>query len=435
MKKILSLAVCTALVANIAPLHIKANESGGDVQVSENGNRITIGNGYIKRVFENNNGKWKTVSIDNKRIDEQFKPAEGSEDFVINLVNGQKTEEQKPVVTPPTQALDRTTWQATLKNKDGVEFSHPEYLFDGDKNTYVDEYQKAGFPISLEIDLGSKQEVSSFSFLKRPGFGDQAYGFNGTLGKYKVYISDDQTNWNEVANGEFTKEDYNLHQEGNLYNVGDVVYANLNATYKTQYVKLEALSDALGSTEEFTGAEFNLYSDKTSAGIPQKEVSLAGSNVTFKGKSTDKLTDGNLNFAVSGNVNDEIVFDLGSVQTIGSFAYQKRPGFHDANYGLNGTMGKYELYVSDNGTDWTPAGKGEFVRDDYNLHSVVLSENTQTSDGKYNVGDTLHNVGDLVYGNFNSVYTTRFVKIVPKSDCMGGTNEFQATEIKLYSDQ
>ena len=435
MKKILSLAVCTALVANIAPLHIKANESGGDVQVSENGNRITIGNGYIKRVFENNNGKWKTVSIDNKRIDEQFKPAEGSEDFVINLVNGQKTEEQKPVVTPPTQALDRTTWQATLKNKDEVEFSHPEYLFDGDKNTYVDEYQKAGFPISLEIDLGSKQEVSSFSFLKRPGFSDQAYGFNGTLGKYKVYISDDQTNWNEVANGEFTKEDYNLHQEGNLYNVGDVVYANFNATYKTQYVKLEALSDALGSTEEFTGAEFNLYSDKTSAGIPQKEVSLAGSNVTFKGKSTDKLTDRNLNFAVSGNVNDEIVFDLGSVQTIGSFAYQKRPGFHDANYGLNGTMGKYELYVSDNGTDWTPAGKGEFVRDDYNLHSVVLSENTQTSDGKYNVGDTLHNVGDLVYGNFNSVYTTRFVKIVPKSDCMGGTNEFQATEIKLYSDQ
>lgn len=70
MKKILSLAVCTALVANIAPLHIKANESGGDVSVSENGNRITIGNGYIKRVFENNNGKWKTVSIDNKRIDE-----------------------------------------------------------------------------------------------------------------------------------------------------------------------------------------------------------------------------------------------------------------------------------------------------------------------------------------------------------------------------
>lgn len=74
------------------------------------------------------------------------------------------------MVTPPTQALGSYDMASDSKNKDGVEFSHPEYLFDGDKNTYVDEYQKAGFPISLEIDLGSKQEVSSFSFLKRPGF-------------------------------------------------------------------------------------------------------------------------------------------------------------------------------------------------------------------------------------------------------------------------
>lgn len=84
MKKILSLAVCTALVANIAPLHIKANESGGDVQVSENGNRITIGNGYIKRVFENNNGKWKTVSIDNKRIDEHLNRRRGQK--ILSLI-------------------------------------------------------------------------------------------------------------------------------------------------------------------------------------------------------------------------------------------------------------------------------------------------------------------------------------------------------------
>ncbi len=68
MKKILSLAVCTALVANIAPLHIKANESGGDVQVSENGNRITIGNGYIKRVFENNNGNGRQFLLTTKEL-------------------------------------------------------------------------------------------------------------------------------------------------------------------------------------------------------------------------------------------------------------------------------------------------------------------------------------------------------------------------------
>lgn len=433
MKKLLSLAVCAALITNIAPLQINASEVGGQVKVSNNGEEITIGNNYISRIFENNNGKWKTSAINNKRIDEQFNPAEGSEDFVINLVDN--NEQQKPEVIFPTNVLERGKWKAVLKNKDGVMFTHPEYLFDGDKNTYIDEYQKAGLPISLEIDLGSKQTVASFSFLKRPGFNEQAYGVNGTLGKYKVYVSDNGTDWNEAGTGEFKKEDYNLHEEDGLYNVGNIVYANLNSTYNTQYVKIEMLSDVLGGTQEFSGAEINLYSDMKSTGLPQKEVSLKDKNVTFKGQNADKLTDGNLNFSVSGHVNDEIIIDLGITQTIGSFAYQKRSGYKDANYGVNGTMGKYELYISDDGTEWTPAGNGEFKKDDYNLHSVVLSEDTQTSDGNYKAGETLYNVGDMVYGNFDSVYTTRYVKIVPKTDCIGGTNEFQATEIKLYSDQ
>ena len=63
---------------------------------------------------------------------------------------------------------------------------------------------------------------------------------------------------------------------------------------------------------------------KTS-GIPQKRSFFSRIKAIFKGKSTDKNMDGNLNVAISGNVNDEIVFDLGSAKTIGSFAYQKRP--------------------------------------------------------------------------------------------------------------
>ena len=433
MKKLLYLALCAVLITNIAPLQIEANELGGEVNISEDGNTITIGNGYLQRTFENVNGKWKTVSIDNKRINETFEPAEGSEDFVINLVD--ETGQEKPETIPPKQVIDRTGWTATLKNKKGVLFDHPEYLFDGDKNTYVDEYQKAGLPISLEINLGSKQTVSSFSFLKRPGYKEAAYGLNGTLGEYKVYVSENGKDWNPAGEGEFTKEDYNLHEEDGLYNVGDTVYANLDSSYQTQYVKIEMLSDALGGTEEFSGAEINLYSDTKSTGLPQKEISLNGKNVTFKGEATNTLTDGNLNFAVKGNVNDEIIIDLGETKSIGSFAYQKRPGYQDANYGLNGTLGKYEVYVSDNGEVWNPAGKGEFAKADYNLHSVVLTEDTQTSDGNYKAGDTLYNVGDLVYGNLDSVYNTRYVKIVPKSDCIGGTSEFQASEIKLFEDQ
>lgn len=101
-------------------------------------------------------------------------------------------------------------------------------------------------------------------------------------------------------------------------------------------------------------------------------------------------------------------------------------------------MGKYELFVSKDGTAWEPAGKGEFTQEDYNLHSIVLDKDTTTSDsnGKpYPAGTTLYNVGDMVYGNLDQVYAARYVKIVPKTDCLGNTDEFQVAEIQLFADQ
>lgn len=81
MKKLFKLALAAFMVINIAPMQIRANESGGDVKISENGDTVTIGNGYLSRTFTKENGTWKTVSIDNKRISETFVPGEGSEEF------------------------------------------------------------------------------------------------------------------------------------------------------------------------------------------------------------------------------------------------------------------------------------------------------------------------------------------------------------------
>lgn len=79
-------------------------------------------------------------------------------------------------------------------------------------------------------------------------------------------------------------------------------------------------------------------------------------------------------------MNDEIIIDLGSVCSVGSFSYQKRPGYHQSAWGVNGTMGEYALFVSTDGSEWTPAGTGSFTREEYGLHEVVLDE-PQTSDG------------------------------------------------------
>ena len=136
-----------------------------------------------------------------------------------------------------------------------------------------------------------------------------------------------------------------------------------------------------------------------------------------------------------GSLNDEIIIDLGSVQSVGSFSYQKRPGYHQSAWGINGTMGEYALFVSTDGSEWIPAGTGAFTREEYGLHEIVLDA-PQTSDGiTHPAGTTLYNVGNLVYGNFDQIYETRYVKIVPKSDVLGGTDEFHGAEIHLYADQ
>lgn len=72
----------------------------------------------------------------------------------------------------------------------------------------------------MDIDLGSVQTVSSLSIDKRPGYSDANYGLNGTMGKFKLYVSEDGTNYTFAGAGEFTAEAYNLHEENGLYNVG-----------------------------------------------------------------------------------------------------------------------------------------------------------------------------------------------------------------------
>lgn len=256
-----------------------ADHGGGAVAITQTDATVTIGNDYLTRTFSKADGTWKTTELNNKRINKKLAPAAGSEDFVVNLVTDDLGE-GTPAVNP-TSKLDRTGWQATLTNASGTAFTQAGNLFDGNLNTYVDEYNTHGYPVSLVIDLGSTQTVGSFSYNKRPGYTDAAYGINGTMGGYKLFVSDDGQTWTAAGEGAFTRADYNLHQEGSLFNVGDTVYGNLDQPRTARYVKIQQTSDALGSTEEFTGAEVNLFSDqfkpavKPASAIKASDLTLA----------------------------------------------------------------------------------------------------------------------------------------------------------------
>lgn len=201
-------------------------------------------------------------------------------------------------VVEPNQIIDKSGWNATITNGAGVLFpkASVDKLFDNDLNTYPNEYQKSGNPFTVDIDLGNEQTVSSFSIDKRPGFNDPAYGTNGTMGKFEVYVSDDGNSWNIAGKGEFTQSAYHLHEADGLYNVGDRVYVNLLKAYTTRYIRIKQLDCSMGSAEEFTSAELNFYSDayqgeeyRTELAVNEKILS---STLTYQDTTIDETDKG-----------------------------------------------------------------------------------------------------------------------------------------------
>lgn len=290
LKMKLSLVLsCAITLSNISFIAQAEDFVEGNVIASVSNDKISIGNDYIKREFSIVDGKVLTSLIENNRANTKIIPQLGSEDFIINTIQQQEQEPESPKPIIPTEVLNRTNWKATLTVNNGTAYpeSSVSMLFDGNKGSYVDNYQISGYPTSLKIDLGEESIISSFSYLKRPGYQDSAYGLNGTMGQYRLYVSNDGANWKEAGSGEFTRNNYNLHQEGALYNVGDIVYGNFDKAYTTRYIRIDQFSDALGNTQEFTAAEFNLFSDKYEVvEVPIIDNKIKSSNLIIDDENT-----------------------------------------------------------------------------------------------------------------------------------------------------
>lgn len=432
----------TTFCTPLAMLPVQAQEAADSVQVSIDDNAVSIGNGQIEREFAISDGRIQTTAVINRRINRTLAPEEGSEDFIIRtLAKGQKSDEPVEIENRPEwivpEALDRSQWKATLTNGAGQAFTDASVatLFDGDLDTNPDEYQKPGHPFTLTIQLPKTETVASMSVDKRPGYGNSEWGVNGTMGKFTVEVSTDGTTWTKACEGEFTEEDYQLHQEGNLYNVGRTVHANFDNPVQASWIRLTQKSTAIGTPEEFTSSEINFYPEKWQQKVVNPSQVLDRSEWT--GTITDNtgteypesdfglLIDGDLDSYVNSyNTNKgypvTIEMDLQSEQTVSSFSLDKRPGFHESQYGVNGTTGKYEVYVSSDAQTWSMAGRGNFTREAWNLHD--------------NADGSLHNIGDRVYANLNKTVQARYVRIVQLSDALGSTEEMSLAEVNLYSD-
>jgi len=297
MKKVLSMFLTMALMVNIMlPTVINSNSTkvsaAGSSFVNIAKDKVEIGNNSIKRVIDVSDSKLKTKVVSNNRIGKDLVPKEGSEDFAINLVSESQTPEEpaKDInagisdAQKPKIQIDRQNWTATVydsagKSKDGAK------MLDGNDSTFVDFWDgNKAWPYEVVIDLKEEKTIGSFGYQKRPGYQDQKYGINGTIGKYEIKVSSDGENWTDAGIGEFSSKDYNLHKVDNLYNIGDMVYGNLIEAKTARYVKIVQLSGALSDDTSFTGAEIYLFED-TLKSNPQDDIekrAIKASDLTIK---------------------------------------------------------------------------------------------------------------------------------------------------------
>lgn len=283
IKKLFSTVLsCSLIVGSLAAGSNTKVKALSDVVTNVDDNVVSIGNDYISREFSIKDKTILTSSILNKRIDLNLQPQSGSEDFVINTIaSNDSDEDDEDIITNDpewiyTDSLPTDGWSATLKN-DSQTFpqAQTDTLFDDNLDTYVDYYQISGHPFTLDINFGTVQTIAGMSVNKRPGYQDSKYGINGTMGSYEIWTSEDGNDYTKLTEGEFTEEDYNLHQVGDLYNVGDMVFVNFDAPVDTQYVRVVQTGVALGSVQEFSSAEIDFYDHeiiKTQKVVEPKQV-------------------------------------------------------------------------------------------------------------------------------------------------------------------
>ena len=167
-KKALSAILTIAMVASsFSGFAVKAQAADpGKVEVTQNGNSVEIGNGYISREFSTADGKLSTVEITNKRTDDGntvFAPVEGSEEFIIKTL------------APVDKGLSKAGWTAAADSWQGTDSDGPaSSAIDGKTGTIWHSgynssagINKAGMPMNFVINLGKETEFSALGYVGR----------------------------------------------------------------------------------------------------------------------------------------------------------------------------------------------------------------------------------------------------------------------------
>lgn len=183
--------------------NVAENEQNGIVSLSQNENQYTFGNEYITRTFSLTNGKLKTEKITNYRTGQTPKvltPA-FSEEFVIKTlpkeIEGKSKVNVNDVVGTGEGKISNLTDQVLSSDVPS------NFWASKDANNYVD-----GSELSIEIAIGSKEEVKKFKYV--PRFDNSArWNCTGRVEEAQLFYFDDESNsWKQIGST------YKMNAEG-----------------------------------------------------------------------------------------------------------------------------------------------------------------------------------------------------------------------------
>ena len=258
-----------------------------------------------------------------------------------------------PVAVTTAAPLPRTGWTVTA---DDAQASASAVL-DGDPGT-VWRTAATAMPHWITIDTHNRVALSGLTYLPA------ADSPNGRIGQYKVQISDNGTTWTvPLATGTFADD--------------DVLKTVTIGTIVTRYVRFSALTEAGNRGNWAAAAEINLLGG-TDPALPR-----TGWTATVDSQETKKQNGAAVN-ALDGNTSSmwhttwsttppkalphTFTIDMRTTNLVSGLSYLPR---QDAS--RNGTIGRYRIETSVNGTNWAPAAASGTFSDIKTAQTVTFS--------------------------------------------------------------
>ncbi len=259
--------------------------------------------------------------------------------------------------TRKADAIPRSGWTATASDQSG---SYPaSNAVDGNTATiWHSSYSPTPVPLphSITINMHATNQVVGFTYLPR-----QDSSRNGTIGRYSISVSTDGTTWSApVATGTWADDKTMKTAE----------FASVTA----QYVRLTTLTEAGNRGPWSAAAELGLLGNPAiGPALPRTGWTASADSQASATYSAGNILDGNaltlwhtVYNGVVPPLPHNVTIDMQSTQIVSGLSYLPR---QDSS--RNGTIGRYSISVSSNGSTWSsPVASGTWPDDQTQKYAV-----------------------------------------------------------------